>query len=157
MADLLDIAPSTSVGEVRIGGGRDVTIRALHANDIAAIVTRFPDVVAVMAVANRDLVALMSSIGPAVGMIIAAGCDHPGDEAAERIANSFQLEDQIRLFKAIMGLTFPNGLASFMETMAVLMTGGEADEAQKLPDDRLRKSPSPSPLSSDAGSRQPIQ
>src|SRR6187455_2967205 len=154
MADLLDIAPSTSVGSVRIGGDHDVTIRALHANDIATIVTRFPDVISAMTAANRNMVVLMSSIGLAVGAIIAAGCDHLGDEAAERIANSLQLEDQARLFKAIMGLTFPNGLASFMEAMTGLMTGGTATEQKPV---RLKKSPSPSQPLSDADSRPPMQ
>ncbi len=156
MADLLDIAPSTSVGVVRIGGD-DIDVRALNANDIAAIAARFPNVIAAMIAANRNLVTMMSSIGLAVGAIIAAGCDHLGDETAERIANSFLVEDQVKLYKAIMGLTFPNGLASFVEAMMGLMAGGEADEAQKPARVRLKKSPSASPPSSDADSRQPMQ
>lgn len=156
MADLLDIAPSTSVGSVRIGGD-DIAVRALNANDIAAIVTRFPKVITALVAADRNLVDLMISIGSAVGAIIASGCDHPGDESAERIANSFLIEEQAKLFKAIWGLTFPNGLTSFMETMAGFMVGGTADEAPKPVQVRLKKSPSPSPPSSGADSPQPMQ
>lgn len=158
MVDLLDIAPATSVGAVKIGD-HDVTVRALNANDIATIVARYPKVLPAMIVAynNGDGIALFSSAGVAVGAIIAAGCDHLGDETAERFANSFIVEEQVQLFNAIMGLTFPNGLISFMEAMGGLMTGGKADEPQKSRRVRLKTSPSASPPSSDADSRPNMQ
>ena len=48
MTDLLDIAPSTSVEVVKIAGGRRLTVRGLHGNDIAAIAARFPDLMAIV-------------------------------------------------------------------------------------------------------------
>ena len=157
MADLLDIAPATAVESVHITGGRRVTVRGLHVNDIAAIVVRFPGMIAVFAGAGAgdNVITLFGSLGQAAGAIIAAGCDHPGDEKAEQIAGSFLIDDQLQLFKAIFGLTFPNGLGPVMETIAGLMNG--AVKQQPKVRVRLRKSPSPSPPSSDAASRPIMQ
>ena len=68
------------------------------------------------------VVLLISSFGAAIGPVIAAGCGHLGDEKAEPVAGRFLVEDQLKLVKAIFWLTFPNGLGSFMEVMASLMT-----------------------------------
>lgn len=156
MADLLDIAPATAVEIVRIDGDQRVKVRALHGNDIAAIAIRFPNLIAALAGTGDNMVALMSSVGLAIGAIIAAGCNHLGDEKAEQIANALLIEDQIKLVKAILGLTFPKGASSAMEAMASLMAGA-ADETQKPVRVRLKKSPSPSQPSSDADSRQTMQ
>ena len=155
MADLLDIAPVTAVESVHIAGGQRITVRGLHVNDIAAIVARFPAMIAVFAGAGDNVVTLFSSLGYAAGAIIAAGCDHLGDENAEQIAGSFLFEDQLRLFKAIFGLTFPNGLGPVMETLGGLVNG--AAKQQPKIRMRLKKSPSPSPPSSDADSRPIMQ
>ena len=156
MADLLDIAPSTSVGSVRIGD-QDITVRALNANDVATIVARFPKVIPAIIVAynNGDGIVVITSVGVAIGAIIAAGCDHLGDETAERIANSFLLEDQVRLFNAIMGLTFPNGLTSFVETVTALLPGVVVEE--KVYTVRKKNLRSPSQPSSDAASPPNLQ
>jgi hypothetical protein len=155
MVDLLDIAPATAVESVHIAGGQRITVRGLHVNDIAAIVARFPRLIAVFAGAGDDVVTLFSSLGLAAAAIIAAGCDHLGDEKAEQIAESFLIEDQLRLFKAIWGLTLPNGLGPVTETIAGLVSGA-AKQQQKVRV-RLRKSPSASPPSSDADSRPIMQ
>jgi len=156
MADLLDIAPATAVEAVHITGDQRVVVRGLHVNDIATIAARFPSLVATFAAASDNVVVLMRSVGLAVGAIIAAGCGHLGNEKAEQIANSLLFEDQIKLVKAIIGLTFPNGFSSVMKVVESLMIG-TAGEAQKPVRVRLKKSPSPSPLSSDADSRPIIQ
>jgi hypothetical protein len=155
MADLLDIVPATAVESVHISGGRRITVRGLHANDIATIVARFPSMIAVFAGAGDNVVTLFSSLGLAAGAIIAAGCGHPGDEKAEQIAGSFLIDDQLQLFKAIFGLTFPNGLSPVMETIAGLVNGA-AKQQQKVRV-RLKKSPSESPPSSAEDSRPIMQ
>ena len=155
MADLLDIAPATAVESVHVAGSQRITVRGLHANDIAAIVARFPAMIAVFAGGGDNVVTLFSSLGQAAGAIIAAGCDHLGDEKAEQIAGSFLIDDQLQLFKAIFGLTFPNGLGPVMETIAGLVNGAAKQEPKIRM--RLRKSPSASPPSSDADSRPIMQ
>ena len=48
MADLLDIAPATAVEVVKITGGERIKVQGLHVNAIAAIVARFPELVALL-------------------------------------------------------------------------------------------------------------
>jgi len=154
MADLLDIAPSTSVEAVTIGGDR-IEVRGLHGDAIASIVSRFPTLV--MLLGGDDMVSrLIGQFGFAIGPIIAAGCGHLGDERYEQHARMLAVEDQFKLVTAIYRLTFPNGLAAFIEVMAGLMSGA-ADEKPKVVKIRLRTSPSVSPPSSDEGSRQAMQ
>jgi hypothetical protein len=155
MSDLLDIAPSTSVEVVKIAGGRRLTVRGLHGNDIAAIASRFPNLIALFAAAGDNVARLIGSFGAAVGAVIAAGCDHLGDEKAEQVADRLLVEDQIKLLKAIFWLTFPNGLSSFMEVMASLLT--EPMQKPIKVKIRSRKSPSASPPLSATDSRPTMQ
>ena len=155
MADLLDIAPSTAVEVVHITGNQRIKVRALSGSDIASIASRFPNLIAAMAVAGDNVIALIGSIGVAAGAIIAAGCNHPGDEKAEQIAGSLLIEDQVKLIKSIIGLTFPNGVVSVMQAIASLVTGA-ADEAKPVRV-RLKKSPSELQPLSDADSRPIMQ
>ena len=154
MSDLLDIAPSTSVEVVKIDGGRRLTVRGLHGPDIAAIAMRFPNLIALFAAAGENLILLISSFGPAIGPVIAAGCGHCGDEKAEQIANGLLVEDQLKLVKAIFWLTFPNGLTSLMATMAALTSEAEKPIKVKI---RSKKLPSASPPLSETDSRPTMQ
>ena len=154
MTDLLDIAPATSVEVVKIDGGRRLTVRGLHANDIAAIAARFPNLIAVFAAAGDNVAMLLGSFGVACGAVIAAGCGHCGDEKAEQIANGLLVEDQLKLVKAIFWLTFPNGLSSLTEVMASLLSEPEKAIKVKV---RSRKLPSASPPLSATDSRPTMQ
>jgi hypothetical protein len=155
MADLLDIAPSTAVEVVKLDGQR-IVVRGLHGDAIAAIVARFPELAALLGGMSGNIGArLIERFGGAIGPIIAAGCGHPGEEKYERHAATLLVEQQLKLLKAIIGLTFPNGIAAFVETMTSML--GATDEAAKTIKVRLRASRSPSPASSDAASRPPLQ
>ena len=149
MADLLDIAPSTAVEVVKIDGKR-IVVRGLHGDAIASIVARFPELGLLLGGGSTNIgPKLIERFGSAIGPIIAAGCDHLGDEKYEQHAGKLLVEYQLKLLKAIIGLTFPNGIASFVETVTALLPG--ADEGAKVVTVRLRKSPSPSqPLSGTA-------
>jgi hypothetical protein len=153
MADLLDIAPSTAVEVVKIDGNR-IIVRGLHGNAIASIVARFPEL-GLLFGGGADIGSrLIERFGGAIGPIIAAGCGHLGEEKYEQHAGTLLVEDQLKLLKAIIGLTFPNGMTSFVETVTALLGAGEGEKPVKV---RLRTSPSPSPLSSDADSRPTMQ
>ena len=157
MTDLLDIAPATAVEVVKITGGQRVKVRGLHGNAIAAIAARFPDLVLLLGsmAAGGDVIArLFAQFGAAIAPIIAAGCDHLGDEKSEKIAGWLLVEDQAKLLKAIFGLTFPNGFGPFMESMAALMTGPDKEKPVRV---RLKKSPSASPPLSAVDSPQTMQ
>lgn len=155
MADLLDIAPSTACEVVKINDKR-IVVRGLHGDAIASIVARFPELGALLGGGNDIGPRLIERFGSSIGPIIAAGCGHLGDEKYEQHASTLLVEFQLKLVKAIIGLTFPNGLISFIETMTALVSG--ADEGAKpVIKVRLKKSPSPSPPSSDADSHLNLQ
>ena len=154
MADLLDIAPSTALEVVKIDGKR-IIVRGLHVDAIASIVARFPELGLLLAGGANISPRLIERFGGAIGPIIAAGCDHLGDEKYEQHAATLLVEDQLKLLNAIIRLTFPNGWSSFVETVTALLAG--ADAGQKPVTLRLRKSQSPSPPSSAAASRPNLQ
>jgi hypothetical protein len=155
MADLLDIAPSTACEVVKIDGKR-IVVRGLHGDAIASIVARFPELGALLAGGDGIGPRLIERFGSSIGPIIAAGCGHLGDEKYEQHARTLLVEYQLKLIKAIIGLTFPEGLSSFIETVTALLPG--ADEGAKpVIRVRLKKSPSPLQPSSDAVSRPTMQ
>jgi hypothetical protein len=155
MADLLDIAPSTAVEVVKLDGKR-IVVHGLHGDAIASIVSRFPELGVLLGGGGANIgPRLIERFGSAIGPIIAAGCGHLGDEKYEQHAGTLLVEYQLKLIKAIIGLTFPNGVASFVEMVAAFVTS--ADEGQRPVKVRLRKSPPPSPPSSDAASRLNMQ
>jgi hypothetical protein len=155
MADLLDITPSTAVEVVKIDGKR-IIVRGLHCDAIASIVARFPELAVLLGGGGNIGTRLIERFASAIGPIIAAGCGHLGDEKYEQHAATLLVEDQLKLLKAIIGLTFPFGLASAFEAMTAFLQQG-AGEGEKIIKLRLRKSPSPSPPSSAAASRQIMQ
>lgn len=158
MADLLDIAPATAVAAVKINGDRDrIVVRGLNVKAITSIVARFPKLAVLLGGGGGDNVGLrmVEQFGEAIGPIIAAGCGHLGDEKQEDAVSQLLLEDQLKLLKAILGLTFPNGFGSFVEELSSLMGGG--DEGAKKFKVRLKQSPSASQTSSDEDSRPTIQ
>jgi len=156
MADLLDIAPSTSVEVVKIDGKR-VIVRGLHGDAIAAIVARFPELGSLLGGGTDIGARLIERFGGAIGPIIAAGCGHLGDERYEQHAGKLLVEDQLKLLKAIIGLTFPNGVTSFIEAMMTLMIGVVDEEKAKVIKVRWRKLPLPSQPSSAEDSRPTMQ
>lgn len=158
MADLLDIAPSTAVEVVKIDGKR-IIVHGLHGDAIASIVARFPELGLLLGGGSSANIGpkLIERFGGAIGPIIAAGCGHLGDEKYEQHAGTLLVEYQLILLKAIIGLTFPNGITSFIEAMMTLMIGVVDEEKAKVIKVRLRKSPSPSQPLSEKVSRPTMQ
>jgi hypothetical protein len=152
MADLLDIAPSTSCEAVKLGGQR-LVVRGLHADAVASIVSRFPELGMLIGGLGADVGSkLIARFGQAIGPIIAAGCGHLGDEKYEQHAGTLLLDHQLKLVTAIIGLTFPNGFTAIGDILTAL--AGKQEKPVKM---RLRKSPSASLPSSDAGSLPTLQ
>jgi hypothetical protein len=147
MADLLDIAPASAVETVSVDG-QDITVNGLHGDAIASIVSRFPHLGNMLNGVDIGP-KLIAQFGKAIGPIIAAGCGHLGEEKYEQHAATLLAEDQLKLIKPILGLTFPNGISAFVEALTTLLTGsGEAKPIRM----RLKKSASPSPPLSTADS-----
>lgn len=159
MSDLLDIVPITSRAVVRIDDVRYV-VRGIKIKEMAAIVARFPALKKIAgggALTNEDFIGQMIiACGEAAAPIIAAALGHVGDpEYEQRIDNNLLVEQQLMFIQEIMALTFPNGIGSFIEALSRLIGGAPKEE--KPVKVRLRRSPSTSPLSSDADSRPTMQ
>jgi hypothetical protein len=160
MADLLDIAPSTTSATVDIDGV-PVTVRAVSLDGIASLIARFPELRSLINGGFGDdfIPRLILSCGASVGPIIAAGCGHLADETCERFGASLLPGRQVKLLKSILGLSFPNGLGSFVEELTGLMGSltGPDEGAAKPIKMRSRNSRSGSQPSSDADSRPTMQ
>jgi hypothetical protein len=157
MADLLDIAPSTACEVVKIDGHR-IIVHGVSVDAIASIVTRFPGLKSLASgdVGGDIVLRLIEACGAAAGPIIAAGCGHLGNPKYEELAAKLLPEYQLKFLRAIFGLTFPNGIGSFVQELTGLMTG--ADEgAARVVKVRLKRSPSTLQRSSDAVSRPTMQ
>ena len=156
MADLLDIAPSTAVEVVKIDGQR-VMVRGVSVDAIASIVARFQTLktLASGGFGEDIILRLIQGFGEATGAIIAAGCGHLGEAEYEQHATKLLPEQQIKLLRAIVGLTFPNGISSFVEEVTSLIGG--TNEGAKPVKVRLRRSPSTSQPLSDVASHQTVQ
>lgn len=63
---------------------------------------------------------MMTIRGDAVAAIIAAGCGYPADEKAEAVAGNLSLDAQADLLAAILRLTVPRGIGSFVEKLTAL-------------------------------------
>lgn len=149
MADLLDIAPSTAVEIVKLDGLR-IKVHGVSVDAIASIVSRFPALKSLAGGGDGDIVPkLIAGFGAAIGPIIAAGCGHLNEEAYEQRAATLLPEQQLKLLRAIVGLTFPNGFGPVMEAATAIMNGGALDVPEKPVKVRLKKSASPLPPSSD--------
>jgi len=160
MADLLDIAPSTASEVVKIDGQR-ITVRAVSFDGIASIIARFPELRSLINGGFGDdfIPRLILGCAASVGPIIAAGCGHLADEVYEQRALSLLPQQQVKFLKAILGLSFPNGLGSFVEELTGLMGSltGPGEGAAKPIKMRSRNSPSVSPPSSDEASHPTMQ
>lgn len=156
MADLLDIAPSTAVEVVKIDGQR-IKVRGISLDAIASIIARFPELKSLVKDGFGDdfVPRLILGCGASVGPIIAAGCGHLADEAYEQRALDLLPQHQVKFLKAIFGLTFPNGIGSFVEELTGLL-GGPVEGAKPIRM-RSRNSRSVSPPSSDAASHPTMQ
>jgi hypothetical protein len=153
MADLLDIAPSTAVDVVKVGDKR-VIVHGLHVDAIASIVARVPQLRSIAAGGGDLVTRLITMAGAAVGPIIAAGCGHPNDETYEKHAVTLSIEEQAKFLKAILWLTFPNGIGPFLELMTSLMGGAVKPKPVKM---RLKTLPSTLPQSSGSDLRLTVQ
>ena len=159
MASLLDIVPATSIEVVRINGERFV-VHGLRVPALASIVARFPDLAFLLggAATGVGTAKIIEQLGAATGPIIAAGIGELGNEKTEKIASDLFAEHQLELVAAIFRVTFPNGFTSFVQKMGTLMAGAhEGEPAKPVTVRRAKRSPSPSPPSSDADSRPTMQ
>lgn len=129
MVSLTDIAAIRRTAELR---GHKLEIRPISADGLVLLIDRFPAIRRMLAERAGDLtVEDVKKLGPEIlAAIIAVGIGRPGDEATEAAARTFGLGEQMDVIITILDVTFPKGLAHFVEGVQALGVGnlvGSAD------------------------------
>lgn len=114
MTGLLDLVPPADKVQVN---GSQIPVYGVSAAGIAHLLGRFPELREMMAGREVEASRLMAMGGECVAAIIAAGCGHPGDAEAERIAGLLPAHTQAELIGPIVKLTFPRGVGPFVERL----------------------------------------
>jgi hypothetical protein len=130
MTSLLDIAPARVEVEIR---GESVPVNGLTVEQIADVLAQAPALRKIMSggmngIDEKTLMQIPSAIGP----IIAAGMGNSGNrKEAEAASKNLVAEEQMRLLKAILSLTMPNGVVPFVQSLTDLfnVVGGPDGKA----------------------------
>lgn len=138
MVGLLDIAPVTERVSVR---GQEIEVTGVSAKGVAHLLSRFPELRALVTGRGASPEALMEIGGDIVAAIIAAGTGYPADERAEKIASELSIGEQADLIASIFKLTMPQGFGPFVEKLTGLGNLLSGEGATAMP---AAKSPKPS-------------
>lgn len=120
MTSLLDIGPLTTKVTIR---GTEIEVSGISAIGVFELLRDIPELRMLMAQKNmseENAASLISQLPHAVGAIIAAATGHLGDK--EHIAAALKLSagEQVEFISAIVPLTFPKGLKSFLDGLFAL-------------------------------------
>jgi len=121
MVSLIDIAPNKQTVTIQ---GKALDISGLTASGIAAILFTFPEIRKIISgVGDRETaMALVARFPEAVSMIIAVGSGaKPEDGASREAAARLPLGDQFTVLEAIIKVSFPQTLKSFLDGVAALV------------------------------------
>jgi hypothetical protein len=116
MVGLLDIADLTREVEVR---GTKISVTGISTKGVASLLDKFPDLRKIVAQRSDEVSAesLVAQVPDAVAAVIAAGCGYPGNEEAMDKAAMLSVGEQAEIIDAIFQITFPQGIAPFMEKL----------------------------------------
>lgn len=133
MVSLTDITPSVRTVSIR---GAEVQVPGVSIKGITYLLSKFPQVQALLE--GKDVAldaAFVMDVAPdAMAAIIAAGTGSPGDPAAESVAASLTLGEQLDLVEAILEVTMPQGIHPFVERLTALtraVGGSDSEEPTK--------------------------
>jgi hypothetical protein len=111
MVGLIDIAPSRERVQVR---GSEIDVTGVSASGVASLFGRFPELRNAISGKEVGVESLMEMGGELVAAIIAAGTGALNDEKAEAVANTLSIDEQADLLLAIIRVTLPKGVGSFV-------------------------------------------
>lgn len=106
-----------------------MSIRGLGAGEIGALILRFPDLLDAAEGDNETLIgALTRNARGVVPALISLAADMPG-ERGEQAARRLSATDQVKAIAKIVELTFPEGIAGFLEEVQALAPAAPEPEA----------------------------
>lgn len=120
MVSLVDIGPLKEAVTFR---GQSVEAQGLSALAIFELLKDIPELRKIMAqkaVSEDEAAALILSIPHAVGKIIAAGTGKLGDAPTIAVAMAMTAGEQLAFVEAIVRMTFPQGIKSFLASLEAL-------------------------------------
>jgi len=120
MTSLLDIGPLTKIVLI---GGTNVEVSGLSAMTLFELLRDIPELRQLMArkqLTEENAASLVAQIPVAVGQIIAAAIGHHGDGDQIQAAIRLPAGAQLDLLQAIVELTFPRGIKSFLDGLFAL-------------------------------------
>jgi hypothetical protein len=128
---LLDVLPQHET--VDIGGGQQIEVYGISAEDIGAILHRYPDAFAQIIKAKGNVTLTDPAL---LGALLAAsqrnGSEHSllGNDECEQRARSLSVGAQMKIMQAIGRVTFPDGAGPFLQGLASMSSA--ANEAMRL-------------------------
>jgi hypothetical protein len=124
---LLNAGPLTIPVDITLGGKkRRIEVNAVSAEDIIPLLVRFPEFRMLM---DKDRAAeitperLVKMSPEALGAVLASCTGTPGNEEAEANARKLGLGNQLKILKAAIPISFPEGLGPFVEDLRSLVDG----------------------------------
>lgn len=130
MLGLTDVLPpSEKVSWKTSSGDQHVDVIGISARGIAVLVSKFPVLLRILATGSKNVSfdEIKKAAPDAVAAIIAAACGGLEDPAAEAAADRLPIGVQMKIFKAMGKVTFPDGFGPFVESLQSLQ--GEVVEA----------------------------
>lgn len=140
MVSLADLVPQTETVAVR---GTDLTVSAVTAQGLAALIRDFPDMGKLLDGKIKSPAAFLSEVPHLAVALMAHGlgvADKPDEVAA---LARFAAGDQAAILAAVFRLTSPGGIVPFVQLIEAL-GGAEAIAAVKASRAPATTSPSPS-------------
>lgn len=126
MVSLVDIGPLTKDVPFR---GNTIKVQGVPANALFHMLTQYPEMRKLLSgqFLEADLVQSLFALVPnVVADIIAAGLGNTGKTAEIEAASKLPLGEQYDLVYAIVDVTFPQGIASFVDGLSALARGVDA-------------------------------
>lgn len=119
MSGLKDLLPAPKQVEIE---GKKYPVRGVSLAEFAGMLSRFPLLNALFSGKGPEHVAdLLKAGNPAVGAIIAAGCNRAGDEEWEKDAAALPGGIQVKFLAGILPLTMPGGFGPFVADLATVL------------------------------------
>lgn len=130
MASLLDIAPAGRSVPIR---GTDVAVTGVSAAGLAALLRRFPTLLAALSGGTLSAESLAEAAPEALAAVIAAGTGSPGDARAEAVAATLSASEQLDLLSAVIEATMPQGIEDFVRRLENLAQKAGAGRGVQAP------------------------
>jgi hypothetical protein len=126
------------------GNGEYLEVRGVSAQDVAALLEKYPALQKVFMGRGISIDDLRALAHDCIGSIIAAGVGKLGDEEVEKAANALPLEFQTDVIEAIGRATLPKGFGPFANRVTAAFGSLHSAPAGRPP---VMNSPKASPPS----------